>query len=491
MSSTITEPPTPHRTLARRLASGTVWAVVGRLASVGSLLGLHAVLRRALDEGDYAAYALASATAIFLGIPASLGLPKILLRTLRDPRAVATESSLRRTLASALSLAPAGILGATALLWACSVAVDGEPKWRGVLDHVWLTSLWMGGLVMSLVLSHALQGLDRYLDAAVVGARGGGVIANVLALIACAALWTAGALSLPAALAAQVVANLASTIYGAIMLNRVVVTNAGVNFAADGHDGNSGRIDLSRRWFLRESVPNLFVQLTSTGIAQTEMLLMGLLANEQNIADYNLVIRLMELLAAAHILATGIVAPFVAELYSRGELRKLEMLLRGLASLVALPTTILATAYMAAPDFVLTTLFGRSGDSAAPALRIATVAAAISCYAGANALTLVMTGRQRTLLRASAAAAVCYLLIAPPLIHFSGASGAAAATLLVFGTYNVVITLVVRWQVGVWTAPALRPEAWAATIRLIRQRLSARGGRRVGPPPTVETSALP
>ncbi|MCA9237232.1 MAG: oligosaccharide flippase family protein [Planctomycetales bacterium] len=487
MGTTGSGTPAPRRSLARRIASGAVWTVVGRFASVGALLGINSVLRRALSEGDYAAYALASAAAIFLGIPASMGVPRILLRTLRAPSVVNDAVLRRRAIANAFSLLPIGCIGCTLLILAFALEGSAATRWQALHDHPLLTSLWMSGLVVSLTLSHALQGFDRFFEASFVGNRSGGVIANVLSLAICVGLWMAGAISLTTALAAQAIANLTAAAIGAMVLWRIAGRtdrNDALPNAPQLDEATTAiEPDPTRRWFFFESLPNVLVQLTSTGIIHFEMLIMGFLANEENVADYNLVLRLAELLAASHMLATTIATPFIAELYARRELRRLEGLLRGVASLVAVPTTVFALAYLAFPEQVLTFFFGQFGDSAVVPLRITTVAAAISCYAGANALTLVMTGNQIVLLRASLTAAGCYLLTAPPLIALYGATGAAIATLAVFGTYNILITLMVRWKVGVWTTPTADPKMWIAVAGLIRKRLSGRAG-----PPSISPS---
>ena len=479
--------------LRRRLASGTVWTLVGRLVSIGSLLGINGILRRGLSDADYAAFALASATAIFLGLPAALGLPKVLLRAIRDPRTTESPSTLRACLLNAGLLVPLGCLAFALVIVVMAQMTPTSPKWHAVQEHPLLVSLWMSGLAITLLLSHALQGFDRFLASAIVGARSGGVLANLLAVGACWGLWAGDQLTVANVLAVNVAANLLAVALGVWIVSRQVLqlTHDANEIASprpkSDNSDDQQPLDVSKRWFLAESLPNLLIQVTSTGIAQAEMLIMGCFANDENIADYNLVLRLMDLLVASHSLAATIVMPFIAELYARKDLRRLESLLRGAASLVAVPTTIMAFLFLAFPDAVLTFLFGTYGAYAVAPLRIATVAASISCYAGANALTMVMTGRQRTLLRASIIAAVCQLAAAPPMIILDGARGAAIVTLVVFGSYNVVVTLMVRWRVGVWTIPTFSPQKWKAAIDILKQRLR----RRPGPAASLPDVAAP
>lgn len=482
--------------LGRRLASGTFWTVAGRVASVGSLLGINAVVRRGVGDADYAAYAIASALAILLSIFASAGAPKVLLRAIRDPR-VNDPGVLRRCLSNGFSLVPVACCLGSITIYVAGHLTGDSGKWRALQDYPILTSLWMSGYAVSFVQSHALQGFDCFWGATLVGSRAGGVVANVAAFMACCIAYAGGFVSLTTVLVVQGIANGLAVALGALLLRRELAkreatpwTVADLGFEhsmpADPAEENIGResggsqdpLFGSRRWFLSEGFSNMLVQITSTSIVQVEMLIMGAFADERNIADYNIVLRLLEVLAAVHILATTIVAPFIAELYARGDTRRLEMLLRGLASLVAVPTTILLLGFWIMPEIFLRLMSGDEMRSAAWTLRIASLAAAISCYAGANALTMVMTGRQRTLLRASVVAAGFQLLIAPVLISSFGALGAATTTLVVFGAYNIVVTLLVRRDVGVWTTPSLSVNAWKSAWQLLMRRLEALGNSR-------------
>jgi O-antigen/teichoic acid export membrane protein len=164
-------------------------------------------------------------------------------------------------------------------------------------------------------------------------------------------------------------------------------------------------------------------------------------------------------------LAVAVAAPFISELYVAKQFSKLEQMLRGIASLTAIPTLLIAAPLLIAPGTVLASIYGPDFASGAAALRAAVVGCSVAVLSGTNSLVMVMTGQQRHLLRASLAAGVLYLLVAPPFIMAWGITGAAAATSLVFGGYNIAITLMIKSRMGIWTSASVWPSTYAFAFR--------------------------
>ena len=226
-------------------------------------------------------------------------------------------------------------------------------------------------------------------------------------------------------------------------------------------------------WIFQESWPNLVVQITSMGILPIELLLLSSMADDDAIADYTAVQRLQEVLVSAQTLTTTIVAPFITELFAQRNLQKLQTLLRGAATLVAIPTMAFLLTYIAFPEASLKYSFGPTFIGGAWALRIVSIGSTISCLTGPNGLTMIMVGRQRELLKASISASVIYLLVAPPLIYLYGIIGAAIAVTLVFGSYNIAVTLIIKSRIGIWTTPSLSIHAVVQTFRQLLSRKRA------------------
>jgi O-antigen/teichoic acid export membrane protein len=164
----------------------------------------------------------------------------------------------------------------------------------------------------------------------------------------------------------------------------------------------------------------------------------------------------------------------VAELHGRGDLKRLERLVRGVATIVAAPSLFALVVLMAAPETMLRLVAGEAFVGAATALQIMCVGAIVFVLTGNNGLTLVMTGRQRELMVWSIASVAFYAVISPPLVARYGIVGAATAFTLQTIVQNVSVTLRVKQIMGIWTVPltswsAAREEAVQLAKRLRRR----------------------
>jgi O-antigen/teichoic acid export membrane protein len=460
--------------------SGAVWSALGRLLSVGSLFGANVILGRALPQADYAAYGLAFAAVVLLGMPASLGVPKVLIRTLREAIYSENRDLARRRCVAGIYLAVGGVAAVAILQWLGSYGVGEAHRWRAIREFATLTATWMALAALGMTFSHALQGFDDFLTAALVGARSGGVLTNVgfLGVVYLLAQWDS--LSLRAALVAQVALHVAVFAYACFMLV----------IRARQHDVPLDRGALARAtregaigWFFRESWPNLVLQLTSLGIVQIEMLVVGMFAPDSDVAIYVAIQRLLEVLVAAQSLATLVAGPFIAELYARNDLQRLEQLIRGTATLVAGPTLCILAILLLFPSQTLAWTFNESFAGGATALQITSIGAAIASFAGPNGLTMIMIGRQRELLRVSLTASLVYLIAAPLLISSFGITGAATATAVVFGAYNIAITCLIKSRIGIWTVASVSPATISAALAGLRNRRRRKVSAPTGTPP--------
>lgn len=467
-----------RESLKRRILRGTIWSTVGRAASMGALILANVMLAWAWKDakGDFAAYAVAAATVVLLGFPASVGAPKILTRIIREGVHSKQYALLRARLLNAQwllllscsAICAAVIVAPTLLIW-LGVGFSDQ-KWSALTSHSALVAAWLGTSALCMAISQALMGFDDFRTAALVGARNGGVISNVGFLAISAACWATGSLSLATALWIQSIVNAIALLLGFYWLRRAIHNQ--VPHASQTEASNVDPAESGVSWLFHESWPNLVIQVTSMGILPVELLLVSSMASDDEIADYTAVQRLQEVLVSAQTLTTIIVAPFITELFTRKDLEKLQLLLRGAATLVAVPTIGFLLLFILIPEWTLRYSFGPTFIGGAWPLRIASLGAAAACLSGPNGLTMIMVGRQRELLKASVAACLIYLAVAPLLIYQFGIVGAAVAVSAVFGGYNIVVTLLIKSRIGVWTTPTLSPRSVMETWRQLKGRRS-------------------
>jgi O-antigen/teichoic acid export membrane protein len=223
-------------------------------------------------------------------------------------------------------------------------------------------------------------------------------------------------------------------------------------------------------WYLAESWPNLINQVVSVMLTEVDLFWVACLSNDQVVANYGVIRNLRLLVSAPLLVASVALPPFVAELYGRGDLVRLERLIRGAATVLALPSLAALLVLLAAPAAVLRLVYGEAFVGAASALQILAFGAIIFVLKGNSGMVLTMTGRHRDLMICSLGSLALYLAISPPLILRYGVVGAALAYAVQMIIQNIVVAVRVKQTVGITTIPftswrAARDEA----ERLVRQ----------------------
>jgi O-antigen/teichoic acid export membrane protein len=463
----------PARNLSQRIVRGGAWSIAGRLGSVGSLFLMNVVLAHSLTKNEYAAFLAAAAVIPFLSMLASVGVPYTVVRVLRGQ--IAGSQDRRAILRGALMITLIGC-GVTTIGFVVATRMfTDEPKWQLLRNSPGLVSAWFSLSTLCILSAYFLQGLDDFRSAALIGARSGGVIPNVVALAATAAAAALGALTLSLVVSAQVLGYLPAIACAAIVITPLLGKSRSQEASsAQSSPGSASVANYSPSWYFVESWPNLINQLVAVALIEMDLFWVTCLASEAVVADYGVVRSLRILIPAPLLIASIALAPFVAELYAKGDLRRLERMLRGTATIIAVPSLAALAALLVAPEFVIRWTFGSDFVEAAPALRIAALGCIIFVISGSNGLVLTMTGHHRDLMVCSVFSLGLYLAISPPLIARYGVAGAAAAFTIQIAIQNIIVTLRVKQAVGVWTIPLLSPGAVLDEAVQLRQRLAAR-----------------
>jgi O-antigen/teichoic acid export membrane protein len=448
--------------LSRRLLRGGAWSVLGRAASMGAMFAANVVLARTLLKEDYSAFLAVTSLVPFLSMLATLGNPYIVVRALRGHWTTPESAGPDRwtILRGALQLTFFGTVAVSAVMLATAPLLPEDAKWVILRQFPLLLCIWFGLSAGCQVCASYLQGIDDFRMAAIVGARNGGVVANFVTAVGVGAAAWIGWLSLQWIIQLQVIGNLAAAACAAIVVPATSRWSSSELLKTRPSDAGSSPIASSLfgpRWYLLEGWPNLINQLIAVALIELDLFWVTCLAPADTVADYGVVRNLRVLVTAPLLVATIALAPFVAELYGKGELRRLERVLRGTATLLAIPSLAALGILLAFPREAIAWTFGADFVEAANALRIASIGCIIFVISGNNGLTLTMTGRHRALMICSLVSLGLYLAISPYLISHFGVTGAATAFSAQVVFQNVIVTLWVRKATGIWTVPLFSP----------------------------------
>lgn len=424
------------------LPAGIPAAAAASLAlRVGSLLLLflaQLLLTRTLGVAEFGAFAFALAWVKALGIAATLGAERLIVR---DAAAHAVRREWRalrqfvRWLARTLLASAVAVAAAAALIF-----------WVAAPDASWLPVVWIALALLPLtaamrIAQYVLAGLQRPLVAQLAET----IVQPLLFLCGAAALALSGTLAAASGMAVQLAAAaLAAALGIALLMRSLPPARAAEAPPAPG---------TNLRW---RSVSAMFVASASmTLLAAAPMLLLGMMSGPAE-AGIMAVVRSLADLTLVPVLAFGsVMGPLLGRLAAEGDKAALQRSFTAFARRSSLAMLPIAAGLFLLREPLLG-LFGEAFTAGAAALSILLVGQVAGVLAGSNALLLSMLGHERAVALVSAgcliAGSVAIALLIPPFGVAGAAVGAACASIL----WNLLLSAATRRLAG------LRPGAFPA-----------------------------
>ena len=184
---------------------------------------------------------------------------------------------------------------------------------------------------------------------------------------------------------------------------------------------------------------------------------------------YGAAARLITLILLPTMIISAVVPPMIAELYAQRDLKKLENILRGTATLSAIPSFFILMLFIFSGEAILKLIYGSEFYyNAGQVLAILSCAQLVSIWAGPCAQLLLMSNNTKALLAINLSAliiAISLALIFTPMYGMTGiASSYAIATILL----NIAMAGYCSKKIGVKTHAKFS----TSVFRLILERKS-------------------
>ncbi len=236
--------------------------------------------------------------------------------------------------------------------------------------------------------------------------------------------------------------------------------------AATGEVPDGGQI-------LSESFKVFAAQMSIFGIVELETIYIGRYCTDAEIGAWGAIRRLISFVSAPLLLINAAIPSFIAELYSRNDLRRMEKLLGVLRRHQhRLLFRFLITIFPWWPNsstFRPQVLDWMGLSSAIGRIHI------IFVVSGSAGLTLRMTNHQGWATASTMSLAVLYVITAPWVVQQYGIWGAAVLASINIICRNLIATLLVRGALGIWCVPSYRID----DIRQLFQSLKRRNAKKI------------
>ncbi|WP_242102848.1 oligosaccharide flippase family protein [Lysobacter sp. M2-1] len=454
--------------LKQNMISGGMWAAGGRLVAIVAAFVLNLVLARSLTPGDYGVYFVVMSTMIILATVATLGMDRIVVRFVAAYKGVGDWTGVRAVVKRCLVT----VIAATALL--CLIFYFLTP-WFFTYVVKMPAAIGLSGLMVLLLfvstvqrqLAETFRGLNDIRGATLFGGfRNNGILISLITCGTLLILWASGAMTLAAAFATTVCSSLLVVIVAAWTLQRRLRT-AVQPLPAAPSSGNwtTGRV-------LHEGWPLWLASLLGVLRLQVNGWFAAGFDSSENVALFAIADRFVLLMTAPLTIVNMLLPPVVAELYARGENKRMERIVQAVGGLASLPCIVILLLIVLIGRPVLGTLFGAHYEAAYPILVILSVGQIANIVTGSWQVVLPMTGLRRQTLHVTMWAGAVQILACTIGGYVAGVVGVALGSCVGSLTGNVLGLAAARRHLGIWTFISLRRAVLTDAVTLLSKRIA-------------------
>lgn len=401
----------------------------GGIKIAASLLAFASSLfyARALGPHDYGLYAYVITWTSVLAIPASLGIPRYLIR--EGARQVASLRWLGRW-ADARVL-PAGIAAAGLLACAALIPAAAGARWLFVIAAPLPLLANLGGIRSALLQAMGLIARSQW---------PGLILSPMLVLCSMIGLWYwRGQLSALDLIILMVIASLVIASINEIQLRRAP------GFSESNEPGLAQ---------IRRTLPFMWLSMLYLVNTRADLIMLGALKGADSAGVYAVTTRAADFVAFFFVTSNIVITPRIARLYEQGNLVLLQRLITGATSRIFYLTLPIVLLFLFFAQPLMSYLYGTGFSAGSVALQILALAQLFNVLAGPTGIILNMTGHENITASAGVISAGINIVLNAVLIPYLDFTGAAIATGISMVIWNLFLWYWVRRHLD------LRPSAF-------------------------------
>ena len=435
--------PQPTISLKRRMLGGGAWVLFGKTVTVLCTLANEALLTRMLGQDGYGLYVIAFSLVSVAAVTAQLGLHQTAVRFIAESIGLSRPGRAHETLRLVYRWGVVGAVGVLVLMISGPGALLVRRVWDApeLAASIGALAVWSVLISFQVITSESFRGFKDLRFAALFGGAVTGVLNTTLLLVI---YFGWGHTTLGVVLRVIVVSAALSLGAGLLVLYRVHASK----LAPD-------RGSLSTAELFDTAAPLWAIVMVNNLLAHADRWILGAYLTKADVGIYGASARLVLLVSQPLILINLLVPPYIAELYAKGEKRRLERILRQTAALAGIPAILVLFAFIFFGGPILGTFYPDAYSAGATILAVLSISKVTNVLTGSSGITMAMTGHQHILMRIAVVVSglsivVCFFVVRP-----WGSLGVAivvsAGSSLVF----VLQWLATKKYTGMWTHPSI------------------------------------
>lgn len=414
-----------HHFIRNSVATFTI-----KIASIGFGFLANLILARVLGVSGYGIYSYTMSIILLLIIPATLGIPQLLIRNIASYH-VQSSWSLMRGL---LRWANVTVIATSISLALLCVVITWLFRPQAITTF-WIALLILPLMALSQIRQATLQGLNRIIEGQIPEMLIQPV--SFILLMSIVYIFLRQDINPTLAISIQAMAVGFAFLIGSIMARRRLPTFV-KNFSPS---------YIVRAW-MRSSFSILFLQIMSFVVQDANILILGALKEAQDVGIYKGVTQLSSLLPIVFYAFLITTAPTFSALYTRGDMERLQHIVTIVARLGALSSLPLVLAFLMCGKWFLL-IFGQGFSEGTTALAILTIGQFINVATGPVGVVLIMTGHEYDYAKGIAIAALVNIILSMLLIPPWGIEGAAVSNTVSMITWNVLLSVLVYRRLNI------------------------------------------
>jgi len=454
--------------LKQRMVDGGLWAAGGRIAAIASSFVLNLLLARSLAPSDYGVYYVVLSTMIILATVGTVGMDRVAVRFIAARKAMGDWNDVRAVIGRCLKT----VLTATLLL--CLLFYLLVPWFFTQVLEVpaaialsGLMVLWLFFSTMQRQLAETFRGLNDIRGATLFGGfRNNGILSSVLTFGGILALWAWGAISLATVFATSVCTSLLVVVVAAWTLRRRLrAPEPSPRPAAPSGEWSTLRV-------LHEGWPLWLASLIAVLRAQVNGWFAAGFDSAEQVALFAVADRFVLLLTAPLTIVNMLLPPVVAELYARGQIKRMERVVQAVGGLASLPCIVILALIFLVGRPTLGFLFGAHYEAAYLMLVVLCIGQVTTILTGSWQVVLPMTGLRRQTLRISMWAMLIQFACSLIGGYYAGVLGVAIGASAGAIAGNILGMIAAHRHLSIWTFISVRRAVLKDAATLLTKRMS-------------------
>lgn len=246
--------------------------------------------------------------------------------------------------------------------------------------------------------------------------------------------------------------------YG-FVISCFVSFSAGMFFTHKSMPKSSEVIKYRKKILLASGIPLLFVAVATQMNGQISVLILGSFGSNSDVGIYSTALKVSLVLSLILTAINTIAGTTISELHALGDKDKLEKIFSktsALGFILALPLFLVMFLF---PEIILS-LFGSEFTAGSSTLMVLAVGQLINITVGPTLFILAMTGHEKVLAKAIGASLVINIIVGLIFIPTLKVFGAGLATALAMTISNIIMLILVRYYLGVWSLPFKYLRLW-------------------------------